>query len=408
MSIYVDHKTNTLSTSDGSELKLADAASSPNGIVRQAQLEAAIEEAILVRQTTFSETFASTLNASAEVVPSGFPFIAFRLVVPSGATIAFESTFDGTNWSSCAMRSISTDITGHTTTATGDYHGSVAGAQTFRVRVSVAGTGSGSIVGTINTEVSTLEGIETTAADDFEQNLALGKIEGKQIVNKYGRNIDVDTGTVPEDLWGGGGVYTGWATAAEPLRVASSDTNDTAAGTGARTLTISGLDASYNQITETVTLNGTSNVVTQQSFLRAHSCRVASAGSGGANVGSITVGQNVTTTNVMINIQPAFNQSQCGCYTVPAGYTALIQQVSGTTNVGTAGATVQCTFYIRAFGEVFRYRRPFTICVNSPYIVDIYGGIVLTEKSDVIIRCFSASANNNDVAVGYDMILVQN
>lgn len=361
-----------------------------------------------LNQVTFSSSFASTLNAAATVDVLGRPFIAFYLTVPSGATLTFESTFDNTNWVSCAMRSISTDITGHATTSTGAYHGSVGGAQRFRARVSTAGSGSGLISGTLNTQVSTLEGIETTAADDFEQNLALGKIEGKQIVNKYGRNIDVDTGSVPEDLWGGGGVYTGWATGAEALRVTSNSASDTAAGTGARTVTITGLDASYNQITETVTLAGLTPVVTNQSFIRAHSARVNSAGSGGANVGDITVGQNVTTANVMVNIQPGFNQSQCGCYTVPAGYTALIQQISGTTNVSTAGATVQCTVYVRAFGEVFRYRRPFTINVNAPYIVGIYGGMVLTEKTDVIIRCFSASANNNDVAVAYDMILVQN
>jgi len=38
----------------------------------------------------------------------------------------------------------------------------------------------------------------------------------------------------------------------------------------------------------------------------------------------------------------------------------------------------------------------------------IYGGIAMTEKTDLIIRCTSASANNLDVSAGYDLILIKN
>lgn len=69
----------------------------------------------------------------------------------------------------------------------------------------------------------------------------------------------------------------------------SDSVNDTAAGTGARTVFISGLDSNYDVISETVTLNGTSAVQTVRSYLRVNSFLIMSAGSGKTNAGSITL-----------------------------------------------------------------------------------------------------------------------
>lgn len=52
--------------------------------------------------------------------------------------------------------------------------------------------------------------------------------------------------------------------------------------------------------------------------------------------------------------------------------------------------------------------RPFTINTNSVYNDTIYGGIVFTEKSDIVMRIDTVSNNDIGVAIGYDMILVKN
>ena len=54
--------------------------------------------------------------------------------------------------------------------------------------------------------------------------------------------------------------------AASLLQVSSGSANDTAAGTGARTVTIVGLDANYNVISETLTMNGVTPVQTVNSY----------------------------------------------------------------------------------------------------------------------------------------------
>jgi hypothetical protein len=42
---------------------------------------------------------------------------------------------------------------------------------------------------------------------DFLIEVAKGNVAGHAIVNKFGRNPDVDTGTDPEDVWTQGGVW---------------------------------------------------------------------------------------------------------------------------------------------------------------------------------------------------------
>ena len=69
---------------------------------------------------------------------------------------------------------------------------------------------------------------------------------------KFGKNPDV--GNTEETIWDAGGLYS-WQSAAESLEILSSEVADAAAGTGARTVTVKGLDSNYELLSETVTLN---------------------------------------------------------------------------------------------------------------------------------------------------------
>lgn len=90
----------------------------------------------------------------------GFNFCAFHINVPVGATVVFETSFDGTNYVPSTFRSIETDETTQKTTTSGNYIGSISNARKLRMRVSIAGVGTGSVEGRVSKEVSILEGIE--------------------------------------------------------------------------------------------------------------------------------------------------------------------------------------------------------------------------------------------------------
>jgi hypothetical protein len=73
--------------------------------------------------------------------------------------------------------------------------------------------------------VFNISGAEITG--DFGTEVALDKVSGYSLKTKFGRNPDIDTGTAPEDIWNGGGNYTGFnATANQNIEVFSSDVDD--------------------------------------------------------------------------------------------------------------------------------------------------------------------------------------
>lgn len=234
------------------------------------------------------------------------------------------------------------------------------------------------------------------------------KFSGLSMVNKVGRNLDVDTATVPEDIWETGGVYPGFPdTLGETIQCFSASASDTAAGTGARTITLVGLDADYAVQSESFTLNGTTPVTGTKIFVRAHTARVTSAGSGAVNAGIITCRHSTTTANVFLTIPLGFNQSNCSAYTIPAGYVGYIVKMHGQVRGGSTGA-VDGSLWVRNFGEVFRGRRPFVISNASDYVMEIPGALTLPQKSDVIVRASLATSNNLEVVFGYDLLLIKN
>ena len=100
-------------------------------------------------------------------------------------------------------------------------------------------------------------------SEPFELQVARGHIPGHYGLFKFGNNPSV--GDSLETIWAEGGLYS-YLTAATVLKVSSSSTDDTSAGTGARTVELSGLDADYNEISELVTLNGQTPVNTKMSL----------------------------------------------------------------------------------------------------------------------------------------------
>ena len=112
----------------------------------------------------------------------------------------------------------------------------------------------GSVVSSI-TRVGTYE--------PFELQVSRGQITMHERFCPFGFNDAV--GSSAETIWSVGGTYT-FPSTATALTVVSSSANDDGnpVGTGARTVTIEGLDANYLPVSETVTMNGTTDVTTTQ------------------------------------------------------------------------------------------------------------------------------------------------
>jgi len=146
--------------------------------------------------------------------------------------------------------------------------------------------------------------------------VAQGKIDGVSSTGIVARNPSA--GNTFEDCWGAGGtmVYPTFDTP-ETWEILSDDANDTAAGTGMRTLLVVYLDGDLRQVNKIVTLDGTTPVTVSNNCYRPNGIIGLTAGSNEANVGTITMRQ-VTTNNVRNIILPDIGRSHDGNYTIPA------------------------------------------------------------------------------------------
>lgn len=226
--------------------------------------------------------------------------------------------------------------------------------------------------------------------------IAKGLIDGHSVIFTPASNIDV--GLTEEDVDDDGGTFVD-LTSAQSLEIVSSDANDTSAGTGVRTIGVETLDGNHATVIQTVTLNGTTPVALTGTHLRARRMLVITAGSGGANAGTLTL--RVVAGQTMLSALIGNNRSYTSRYTVPAGKTAYMTKFLIT--VG-KGQDAVCRLMFRRDGQVFLSGAPLNVYQNDlqrPFPVFLE----FPEKTDVKFTAISQNVGT-DVSVTYDIILV--
>lgn len=244
--------------------------------------------------------------------------------------------------------------------------------------------------------------------EPVELQIARGQIAWHIPVTVWGFNPDVDQSL--ETVWGDGGLVV-FPAAAGTMNVSSSSVDDTSAGTGARTIVLQGLDANYNEISETVTLNGQTTVASTKEFLRVNYITVATTGSGKANAGIIYVGAGVNTAGVPATVYGAvytgFNASTTACYTIPAGHTGYI--VSGGISVGQASGSSEVTGYLVTRDPTADIARVVAASAFNNGLAE-YNFVLplkIPEKYSVEARAIGKSTNNA-VSAHFQIILIKN
>jgi hypothetical protein len=204
-----------------------------------------------------------------------------------------------------------------------------------------------------------------------------------EFVTKFGGNLAI---AATETIWSVGGLYV-WPDTIELVSVVSDDADDTIAGAGARTVTISGLDADFNSQSETVEMNGLGVVDTTKTFSRVFRAFVNEAGVySGANEGTITITHKVST-DTLCEIPATKSQSKLGLYTVPAGFTAFMMSVHASVSVSNNGVTFELFKRENAdsMTDTFRPFRLVSTFTDLNAAVDFQYpiGVAFAEKTDL-------------------------
>jgi len=236
---------------------------------------------------------------------------------------------------------------------------------------------------------------------------ALGRYDGITHGLQFGLNTDIDTATAPEDLWGGGGVYTGFPV---DLGGACSVVSTSASDTGR--LTVRGLKTPTSTAyeTESVFLNGTTPVALANSWYRINLMDYSGTATT-FNLGTISAYRTAVPATVFCTVQIGRSRSKCGAYTVPAGSTAYITSISMDMVRQPSGATQYAAgdLWFRSYLGTARMLTPVECGSNTPYRENFLPGAVpIASLSDIIIRVSSVSANDTAVAGGFQFYLVRN
>jgi hypothetical protein len=243
--------------------------------------------------------------------------------------------------------------------------------------------------------------------EEFFLQVSRGQVQGHRNVTVFGFNSDVDQTQV--SVWPLQSLISFPASALQ-MTVSSTSANDTSAGTGARTIVVQGLDANYNEVTETVTLNGQTAVTMTTAMLRINYAYVATAGSGNSAAGDIYIGTGTVTAGVPATVYDIikldYNNTTTGSYTVPAGYTAYMSQGLFSTGQASGSTQVQGRLLTRNLNNI-----PMTAALTTlnngvaNYVFEY--PLAIPEKTTVEATAIG-SANNNSVSSMFILVLVKN
>jgi hypothetical protein len=243
--------------------------------------------------------------------------------------------------------------------------------------------------------------------EPFNFQVARGQIAWHRAITVFGYNPDVDQSELV--IWPDGS-SVGVQHPAATLKVSSSSADDAAAGTGARTVLIEGLDDDHNEISETVTLNGQTEVATTKSYTHINSMTVVTVGSGGVNAGVVYVGSGTVTAGVpavIFNlINTGYNNSTTAAYTIPAGYTGYV--VNGGLGAGQASGSTGVTGKLVVIDTNQIMRVVAVAAMNNGFSrYEFKLPIAVPEMHTIEARAIGA-ANNNLVSAFFQIILVKN
>ncbi len=290
------------------------------------------------------ESIISDANSSEEPLANGETFtgagqldhrndVLIAVKTDQAGVLYADFSPDGTNWDSSLTFNISAGIN--------EIHRLVKGTRYYRTRFT-NNSGEDQTYFRLNTSFGSFSQLTaprnlTVGADadtatvrptDFKLDQAQGRFSGETIRRKFGHNDNAGNST--NEIIGGLSVsassFGGFLQTATTVRIKSGgNSNDTVAGSGARSVTVVGLDENFAEAEETINTAGTSaSSATTTTFIRVVRAYVATTGTyHGANTGDVII-ENGSGGTDLVSIQAGQGQSELAFDTIPAGKTAYL------------------------------------------------------------------------------------
>lgn len=265
--------------------------------------------------------------------------------------------------------------------------------------------------------VLTAEQLITLTPIDFGLQVARGLISGVSGISKFGR-APSGIQTTATDFWSRADATPTqqiWLapTAARIHAVVSTSATDAAAGTGARTVQISGLKTwASAETSETVTLNGTTAVNTVEAYVIIHRMQVVTSGSASINAGTIsaTAATDATVTSI---ISIGQGQTQMAIYGVPSTQTLYMTRFYGHMNDSSSTARIDVQIRLNTNPDVqtlnFINKRDIQLSHSGTSSNSTLVSVPIKFAGPCIMKIQGiANVTDVDASAGFDGYLVNN
>lgn len=238
------------------------------------------------------------------------------------------------------------------------------------------------------------------AYEPFDLQVSRNQIYGHSTLSLFGYQSAVGNTKIP--VWENATAYT-YITSASTLTLVSTSASDNTSAS----VFISGLDSSFNIITETLFLNGTTGVTTANTYFRVNSMTLVSAGSSQTtNVGTITLKQS---SNIIAQINIGIGKTQMSIYTVPAGYSFFLDLAEVNTSNSYTSSNI-ITYSVQAINNITGVK----LAVLQQPFVSIYVAnrssdpFLYSEKTDIQWQLVTSTATTVSAGVILAGKLIQN
>jgi len=258
-------------------------------------------------------------------------------------------------------------------------------------------------------------------SNDFFFEASKGNVDGHSIVHKFGHSDAVGTTIVPV---ASGNVYQ-TPTSAQSLELVSTLAADNQAGTGARSITIVGLDANWEEQTVVANMHATDGTIAEAvtgTWIRVYRAYVTPLGSGtyasasaGSSAGVISLqgtGGGALWARLDFHGGFALSQSQIGAYTVQKGKTAYVGNIN--IEVDTA-KEIDIVFFQRTDANVvtppygaMRAISPFTGITDKQDLRPKTWHGPYNEYTDIGFMASRSSPGTSSASVDFEIMLVDN
>lgn len=241
---------------------------------------------------------------------------------------------------------------------------------------------------------------------DAGLDISTGRHPDIESVLKFGRKVNVNFGTMPQDVWDTQGVYMGFPAINEPVEFEAFSSNPDDKGE----LAIQYLEnwQSTDYRVARFNLNGTNIVSSGISGVRMHTARYNDSTSNGYNKGEITVRHKDISANVFCRMPAIRAQTACAAITVPFGHKGYITRLWARA-YGSDVTQIEAGLWIRDFGESPRVRRPITFSQREPFEERPFGRIEILQGGDIAVRLFNAIVPQPNITAiaGFDIVFVK-